>query len=83
MSETLSQKIRDLIKENLVAFESDLEFTDDDNFFELGFVNSLFAMTLVTFIESEFNMEISNDDLNISNFSTINNIQSFIEKKAA
>ena len=28
--------------------------TDDDNYFELRFVNSLFAMSLVDFVERKF-----------------------------
>lgn len=54
----------------------------DDNIFELGFVNSLFAMQMVSFIENEFDLEISNDELNLDNFKSINSILAFIDSKS-
>ncbi|WP_212697376.1 acyl carrier protein [Vallitalea pronyensis] len=54
---------------------------DDDNFFELGFVNSLFAMQLITFIESEFDVTIDVAELNMDNFNTLHKIVDTIDKK--
>lgn len=54
---------------------------EEDNFFEKGFVNSLFYMQLVMFIESEFNISIQPEDLDIKNFNSVNNIIEFIENK--
>ncbi len=54
----------------------------DDNIFELGFVNSLFAMQMVSFLENEFDFEISNDELNLDNFKSINSILAFIDSKS-
>lgn len=54
---------------------------EDDNFFELGLVNSLFAMQLVTFLENEFDITISNDELDIDNFKSINSIAALIDLK--
>ncbi|TGV00986.1 acyl carrier protein, partial [Mesorhizobium sp. M00.F.Ca.ET.186.01.1.1] len=76
------EQIRNFILANLVVFDDEVEFSDDDNIFELGFVNSLFAMKLVTFIESEFQLTIESDEMEISNFNTINNIVNFIQSKS-
>lgn len=54
--------------------------SDDDNIFD-GFVNSLFAMQLVSFIENEFDIVVENDDLDLSNFKDINSITAFINSK--
>ncbi|ASJ53836.1 phosphopantetheine-binding protein [Brevibacillus formosus] len=78
----LHEQIREFILANLVVFDDDVDFTNDDNIFELGFVNSLFAMKLVTFIESEFRLTIESDEMEISNFNTINNIVNFIQSKS-
>lgn len=78
---TLSEKFRNIIQDNIVVFDGEADFSDDDNFFELGFVNSLFAMKLVSFIETEFDFQIENEDLELSNFNTINNIVAFVHKK--
>ena len=77
----LNQKIRSFIESQLVVFEDEANFQDDDNIFEMGFVNSLFAMQLLEYIESEFNMTVDNDDLDIKNFSTVNNIAALINRK--
>jgi methoxymalonate biosynthesis acyl carrier protein len=47
------------------------ELTDDNDIFALGFVNSLFAMELVTFIEGTFGTAIPNEELTLDNFRTI------------
>jgi len=73
-------KIRDYINTNLMVFDEDAEFTDSDNIFEMGFVNSLFAMKLLNYIEKEFKLSISNSDMEISNFSSVNNIERLIER---
>lgn len=76
-------EIRDFIGQNLSIEDDGATFSDDDNYFELRFVNSLFAMKLVNFVEQKFGIEIENDDLDIKNFSTINNIVALINKKTA
>ena len=77
----IKEKIRDLIQKNLVMENEGAELKDSDNIFEMGYVNSLFAMKLVTFVEDEFDVFIENDELNIENFSTVDKIVSFIEGK--
>lgn len=47
---------------------------DDDDIFGLGFVNSLFAMELVVFIENTFAFKIPNNELRLDNFRTINSM---------
>ncbi|MCT4569550.1 phosphopantetheine-binding protein [Bacillus thuringiensis] len=54
---------------------------NDDNIFEKGYVNSLFAMQMLNFIETEFDIVVDNDELDIINFSTINNMVDLINKK--
>ena len=77
----LKEKIRKFIESNLVVFEDEAEFSDGDNIFEMGFVNSLFAMKLVNYIEENFTIEVDNDDLEISNFSSVDRISEFISAK--
>ncbi len=54
---------------------------DEDDIFALGFVNSLFAMQLVMFLEKEFGITIDDEDLDIDNFRSISSIASFITDK--
>jgi acyl carrier protein len=73
-------KIREFITQNLMVFEKDVTFTDQDNIFEMGFVNSLFAMKLLNYLESEFKVEIEEYDMDIQNFSSVVNITALIDK---
>lgn len=73
--------IRARIKEFLARFFRNHELRDDDDIFALGFVNSLLAMQLVTFVEKEFQISVESDDLDIDNFRTINSIAGLIERK--
>jgi len=76
-----TQKIREFIESHLVISNNEKVLKDDDNIFELGFVDSLFALQLVSFIEKEFEIELENNDLDLKNFSSINSIVSFLENK--
>jgi acyl carrier protein len=56
------------------------ELRDQDDFFSAGFVNSLFIIQLVLFIERDFGVAIEDRDLELSNFNSIENIDAFIER---
>lgn len=74
-------KIRRFIETNLIVFEDEAAFSDADNIFQMGYVNSLFAMKLLNYVEHEFRIEIENEEMDIVNFSSVNNIVMLIEKK--
>jgi acyl carrier protein len=78
---SVDEIIRQFLLFNLLAFDEDLTIEDDENIFESGFVDSSFAMQLVAFVEEEFKITITDDDLDLANFSTINQIVQFIERK--
>lgn len=59
------------------------ELPDDADIFELGFVNSLFAMQLVTWVEQEFDITVEDDDLELSNFNSVSAIVCFVQRKTA
>ena len=75
----MNNKIREFIMGNLIC-DDEIEINDNDNIFELGFVNSLFAMKLLNYIEQEFDITVNNEDIDISNFSTVNKISQLIER---
>ncbi len=57
------------------------DLNDDDNLFESGIVNSLFAVQLMTFLEKSFNIEVTMDDLSMDNFESVTATSSFVERK--
>jgi len=56
-------------------------WADCDDIFAMGFINSLFAMQLVMWIEKEFGITVENDDLELSNFNSVDNIAAFVDRK--
>jgi methoxymalonate biosynthesis acyl carrier protein len=56
---------------------------DEQDIFSLGFVNSLFAMELVMFIEKQFGIRIPNEDLRLDNFRTITSMDGLVSRHAA
>ncbi|MBA2213307.1 phosphopantetheine-binding protein [Sellimonas intestinalis] len=77
----IKEEIRELIKKNLVIEDEANEINDSDNIFEMGYVNSLFAMKLVNYIEDEYDIIIDNEDLNLQNFFSVDAITAFIKSK--
>ena len=73
--------IQTRIKEFLSQFFRNHDLQLDEDIFALGFVNSMFAMQLVLFIEQEFQISIDNEDLELENFRTINAMTRLVEKK--
>jgi methoxymalonate biosynthesis acyl carrier protein len=64
-----------------MVIDEDEDLSDNDNIFQLGYVNSLFAIKLLNFVEKEFNIIVENDEMDISNFSSISSIVQLVEKK--
>jgi methoxymalonate biosynthesis acyl carrier protein len=71
-------EIRMFIRERFPNAELD----DQQDIFALGYVNSLFAMELVLFIEKHFQIEIPNEELDIANFRTIEAMAGLVRRCA-
>jgi len=80
MGMEINQKIRSFIEQNLVDLDDEIQLSEDDNIFELGFVNSLFAMSLLNYVEKEFNLVVNLAELNIENFNSINHIVALVKR---
>lgn len=77
------ESIRNKTRNFIAKFFQNVAIKDSDDIFALGFVNSLFAMQLVLFVETEFGIVVENDDLNINNFKSIDAIVQLVESKAS
>ena len=69
------------IRSFLETFIQDDDFSDEDDIFALGLVNSLMAMQLVLFLEKEFSLKFSNEDLNLQNFRSIDAMAGLLENR--
>ena len=70
------------VKGFLGQFIKDTDIDPDLNLFTSGTLNSLFAMQLVLFVEKEFKIQVSNEDLDLENFKSLNTITRFIRSKS-
>jgi acyl carrier protein len=66
----------------LSRFFQTAELKEADDIFALGFVNSLFAMQLVTWVEKEFGIQIEDEDLEVENFNSIGAIAGLVKRKS-
>lgn len=71
------------VREFLGRFVRSREIRDADDFFALGFVNSLVAMQLIQFLEQEFGVAVEDEDLDLDNFRSIDRIDDFVARKSA
>jgi methoxymalonate biosynthesis acyl carrier protein len=76
-------EVKATIKKFLLRSINIPDVEDDEDLFESGMVNSLFAVQLTTFIEKTFGIEIAADDLDIKNFRSLNAATSFVNSKSA
>lgn len=77
----------DTVKDQILAFVRgrypQAEIDESQDIFALGFVNSLFAMELVMFVEKTFGLAIPNDELRIDNFRTANAMAELVGRLSA
>jgi methoxymalonate biosynthesis acyl carrier protein len=60
-----------------------VEVAHDEDIFALGFVNSLFALELVMFVEKTFGITVPNDELRIDSFRSIDAIVALVDRQTA
>lgn len=74
------QTLYDYIK-NAFKIGDDPDYTADTNLFDNGFVDSLGAVEIITFVEGTWNIEITQRDLTMYPMNTVSEIAEVISKK--
>lgn len=74
----VEEKIREFLGRHVPphALEEDLDL------FQGGFVNSLFAVQLVLFVEKEFSVRLGRDDLKLENFRNSQTLAELVRRSA-
>ena len=78
----MSADARTDIREFVFGYIKDDSLEDNENMFELGYVNSLFAMQLVMFVEKRFAFSIPRDQLKLANFRSIDAIVELVNNRS-
>ena len=74
-------QVREQVREFIGKYVRGHDLGDDEDIFASGFVNSMFAMQLVQFVESAFGVAVEDEDLEIDNFKSVNAIAALVERK--
>ncbi len=73
------EKLRNFISE--ITFTENEKIKDDTLLFEEGIFDSLGFLSLLSFVNEEFGVEVDNSELNEENFQSINAVVEFISRK--
>jgi len=76
----ISRIIHDYIVQTF-SIEEDADFNDDVNLFDYGYVDSLDAMSIIAWLESEFDVEITQRDLVLFPMNTISELAAVVVGK--
>lgn len=71
------------MQERIMKFFNEKGINDiqnDTDLFKGGYVNSLFALEIVMFLEKEFKIKIKNKDITEKNFKTVDAMAAVVEK---
>jgi acyl carrier protein len=84
LHETLIRdRVRGFLEENFLYMRSNFVLGDDDRLLERGVVDSMGVAEMVTFIEDEFGIKTSDDDITEANLGSLAAIGRFVTQKRA
>src|SRR5262249_32123778 len=76
----IEDKIREFIIKNLYYAEG-ATLSDDASFLAEGVIDSMGAMELVAFVESEFQIKVEMSEVVVKNFDSIHKMANFVRRK--
>ena len=71
--------IREEIEKHISELTNNPEIDHSLNLFESGLLTSLDVLDLISFIENEYDISISDEDLGMENFGSIDRIVKYLE----
>lgn len=77
------ERVRNFLQENFLYMRPDFVLSDDDRLLERGVVDSMGIAEMVTFIEDEFGIKMSDEDISESNLGSLRAIGRFVTQKSA
>jgi len=73
--------IKDFIQTEIVKHALDKPLDDTDQLVESGIVDSLGIMSLLSFLEERFSIQIPSEDLNPENFESVSTIVALVDRQ--
>ena len=72
--------VRNFITQNILHKAQGILLGDDDQLIDMGIIDSMGIMRLLTFLENEFSFQIPSEDLLPENFASVGTISSLIDR---
>jgi len=79
--ESVEDRLRDFIAENILFSRNGYPYADETSFLENGTVDSMNVMELVMYTEKTYEISIRDDEIVPANFDSIRNLSSFIRRR--
>jgi acyl carrier protein len=79
----LEEHIRKYVTENLLYVDEDFKYDNDTSFINEGLIDSMGVMELVTYVQSEFDITVEQQEVTPDNFDSVNKLVTFIRRKQA
>ena len=80
MTEDMKQMIIDYVKEEFLEDDEDIEITEDTPLISSGIVDSFSMVSLKTFLEKKYNIQIPDAKATPEAFDTVNNIIKLVKE---
>jgi acyl carrier protein len=77
----LKDQIREFIMENLAHAKGIESFTDDESLMESGVIDSLGIFRLVSFLEEDMRIRVSDEEINAETLKSVNAIEELVLRK--
>ena len=77
----IENKVREFISNNFLLHDDNIELNPQASLLEEGIIDSTGVLELVSFIETEFNIQIGEDEIIPENLDSIENVVNFIRRK--
>lgn len=77
------EKIRDFIVSELLSNQLEQDLSYSEPLIDSGIIDSLGIMSLISYLEENFKIQVSGDDLVPENFASIAMISDFVTQKCA
>ena len=78
---SLDTTFRKFVHDNILSGCDSGPFDDESSFLNTGLIDSAGVLELVAFIESNFGIQVHDDDLTPTNFDSIKNVSRFVETR--
>ncbi len=79
--ESIEERVRDFISENFPAAQDGEQYSSSQSLIETGVIDSIGVLTLVTWLEQEFEIIVDDEDVVPDNLDSINSLVSYVNRK--